>query len=54
MLLSLSLQFQEIGGLTAAMRQRDDKEELIHEVQRLRDKYTAAERDRARLQTQVC
>ena len=51
--LLLYLKFQEIGGLSAAMRQRDDREELIKEVKKLRDRNTELEKDRAKVQTQV-
>ena len=35
------------------MRQRDDREELIKEVKKLRDRNTELEKDRAKVQTQV-
>lgn len=35
------------------MRQRDDREDLIKEVQRLREKNTELEKERAKIQTQV-
>ena len=44
---------EELGGMNAAIRQKEERKDLIQEVMKLREKNLIVERERARLQTQV-